>query len=116
MGTCDIHIKASGMRKEQDFIVYPISSGSDASKITIQSDTRFGYIDMTTGTLSLTPAKNNANSWDFSIAEIDKTIKTDQLTQEEINQIKMEVFGTTNSMAGNNGIMYTDNGGAVNIL
>lgn len=58
MGTTSFDGKFLGMRKPQDFIVYPMHSEDAAAKAKIQSDTRIGTIDMQTGEVMLSrPAK-----------------------------------------------------------
>ena len=47
MGTTSFDLKVKGMRKPQDFIVYPITEKTD--KIRIQSDKKFGEIHLPTG-------------------------------------------------------------------
>jgi hypothetical protein len=49
MGTLSFDMKLSKMRKPQEFIVYPVSANDADKPITIQSDTRIGVIDLSTG-------------------------------------------------------------------
>lgn len=51
MGTVDFDGKFNGMRKAQDFIVYPMQDSG--SLITIQSDTRIGVINLETGEVKM---------------------------------------------------------------
>ena len=49
MGTISFNMKIEGMRKFQDFIVYPIQKNDSEKVITIQSDTRIGRLNLNTG-------------------------------------------------------------------
>lgn len=49
LGTLSFELKLPKMRKPQEFIVYPVSSGDADKPITIQSDTRIGVIDLNSG-------------------------------------------------------------------
>lgn len=51
VGTLSFTMKGLGMRKAQEFVVYP---GKDAcNMVTIQSDTRIGKLDTTNGTVRM---------------------------------------------------------------
>jgi hypothetical protein len=52
MGTISFSHKFQGMRKAQEFIVYPKHECND-SKLMIQSDTRIGILDAVTGKVTL---------------------------------------------------------------
>ena len=49
MGTISFNMKIEGMRKFQDFIVYPIQKNDSEKVITIQSDTRIGRLNLKIG-------------------------------------------------------------------
>lgn len=49
MGTISFVMKIKGMKKPQDFIVYPISADQAGKPIMIQSDTRIGLLDLSSG-------------------------------------------------------------------
>lgn len=51
MGTASFDAKFDGMRKAQDFIVYPMKDSAESALI--QSDTRIGRINMQTGAVIL---------------------------------------------------------------
>lgn len=111
MGTISFDGQFNGMRKAQDFIVYPIQQ-SDLLKIdyiVIQSDTRFGKINLNNGTVVMSKAKaNGANSMDLALTgEI-----VGKLDAEVIENLKENIRGTENKKAGNNGVMYCDNSAA----
>lgn len=78
-GTLDIEAKFKGMRKEQDFNSYRKESNTD--KLTIQSDTRIGYIDIKTGEVSLCkPKANGAYFHDLMNVAVVDTISFEELT------------------------------------
>ncbi|MDG1950042.1 MAG: hypothetical protein P8J32_04500 [bacterium] len=115
MGTKSIIAKFPKMRKSQSFIVYPISSGSDAKTIKIQSDTRMGQINTETGEVLLTkPYPNGAY---FHHLQIGQT-QTFNLSDVDLQSLRMEIFASANSEAGKeeNGVIQSDNSGAINIL
>jgi hypothetical protein len=60
VGTTDIIAKFPKMRKEQSFVVYPMQDSGPI--IHIQSDNRFGKIDLDNGRVSISTPKNYANS------------------------------------------------------
>lgn len=49
MGTTSFDMQLKGMRKEQDFIVYPVQKDQKDKVILIQSDKRIGKINLETG-------------------------------------------------------------------
>ncbi len=116
LGTLDIYMTLPGMRKEQDFCVYPISKGDQAKVITIQSGNRFGKIDLSTGRgLMSKCAGTYSSSITYIQAQIRGTLQAFTVTPEDVNKLKLEIFGTTDSMAGAS-FIYCDNSGAVNVL
>lgn len=116
LGTADIPMKGPGMRKEQDFTVYPISKTDPDQIITIQSPTRIGRIDLKTGRGQYTPAQaGGAYNHHFALAQIKGTMVTFQLQDIDTQYIKMYIFSTAAERAGNKGII-SDNSGAVNML
>lgn len=113
MGTASIVMKIAGMRKFQDFIVYPIQSGNDGKYITIQSDTRIGKIEMETGRGLM--SHSHANGAYFHHLSFD--VKTPfQLSALDLQALKLQVFASSSSHAGDNGIVYSDNSNAHKVL
>jgi hypothetical protein len=100
-GTISFDAKFSGMRKEQDFIIYP----NPENELVIQSDNRIGYISKT-GDVVIAKAKNRAE-FGFRPKVIDKL--------DNIGELLESVRKTSSSMAGNNGIVFVDNSTAANI-
>jgi hypothetical protein len=57
MGTVSFDGQFPGMRKPQDFIVYPMQAGDSVAQIKIQSDKRSGFISLVSGAVSLYPGQ-----------------------------------------------------------
>lgn len=112
MGTTSFNGKFSGMRKEQSFIVYPISITE--TYIMIQSNTRFGYIEIATGVCTLSASHvGGAYCLSYAIDHAKNKCKVDVIPQEEFNTLLNFIRGTSNPMAGNNGMnVFCDNGKA----
>lgn len=112
MGTVSFDAKFTGMRKPQDFITYPISTGDQATRIKVQSDTRIGFIDLNDGTVTMS-ASIQGGAYNHHLASV-KPI--DKLTGEELLLLKAKILGTANGHAGTNGVVYVDNGGAMDVF
>lgn len=111
MGTCSFDGKFSGMRKAQDFIVYPIKSEDDAKRVTIQSDTRIGWVNLESGQVMLSPAKaSGAYFHHLALAQ-----KAGILSGEQLLMLKAQILGTASGKAGSNGIVFADNSGALGV-
>ena len=111
MGTLDITAKFNGMRKAQEFIVYPIKSTDQQDNILIQSGTRIGRIDLNNGKVTMsTPRAGGSYGVHLAFATVIDTLST-----EELAGLKFRMVQTASNKAGNNGIMYTDNSGAENV-
>lgn len=54
-----LSLKLGSMRKAQDFVVYP--AAADATKLTVQSDTRIATLDLTTGKAVLSKAHSSGS-------------------------------------------------------
>jgi hypothetical protein len=117
MGTMSFDGKFPGMRKAQDFIVYPIKAGEVPKEIEIQSDTRFGAVELATGKVFMSkPHANGANGWHLALEGRGLSLCT--LPAEELLLLKGHIMGTASAEAGKkeNGIMQCDNSGAINIF
>lgn len=115
MGTISFNMMYKGMRKVDDFIVYPKSSDDTDSVIIIQSGRRFGKLDLNTGK-SIIAVGDNANSITLSMQIALKTAKCVMFTPEQCQQLKERILGTYSSKAGTNGIMYSDNTGVIGLI
>jgi len=112
MGTISFDGKFKGMRKYQDFIVYPLDKNNDALKIKIQSDTRIGYIKLDDGKVIM--SKSISSGAYFQHLTFAKHIDT--LSKEELSGLKFRLFLTSGESVGNNAIrMTTDNSSASKI-
>ena len=109
MGTLSFDAKFKGMRKEQNFIVYPIHKGNNVDKIMIQSETRIGYLYLNTGDVIMShPRSGGSYSPHLMFAK-----KIDQLDKEELAGFKFRLVQTEGDSVGNNGMkIITDNSGA----
>lgn len=107
MGTASFTGKFEGMRKVQEFIVYPIRAEQDW--IDIQSDTRYGQIDLTTG--DVTMSKPHAGGA-YQIHHMTEGHGVGVLTERELIYLKQFIRHTASANAGTNGIVYCDNSGA----
>jgi len=108
MGTTSLELKIKGMRKPQDFIVYPISNEQAGKPITIQSDTRFGYLDLSSGRGLMSQSHaNGAYSYHFSM---DKKVPF-KISETDVQKIKEHLASKASSKAGNS-VIFSDNSGA----
>lgn len=113
MGTTSFDMKVGNMRKAQDFIVYPISKGEQAKVLLIQSSTRIARLDINTGKGIMSQAHSNG-AYGHHL-QLDKLIPF-ELSPLDTQALRMSIFVTADSKAGSNGVMFTDNSGAVNVL
>jgi hypothetical protein len=112
MGTISFNGKFKGMRKSQEFIVYPIHGGQDASRVTIQSDTRIGIVNLNTGTILMSPSiPSGAYNPHLALAR-----PLDMLSGEELLLLKSNILSTAKGAAGSNGVVFTDNSGALDVF
>ena len=116
MGTVSFDAKFAGMRKPQDFIVYPIKAGDESGRIVIQSDTRIGLIDVESGKVWM--SKPRAGGANFMHLPYGNTPYTDKLSQEDLFSLKARIFATAHGAAGKaeNGVVQTDNSGALEVF
>ena len=110
MGTTSFDGLFPGMRKAQDFTVYPVKSEQDAGRVTVQSDTRIGFIHMTTGTVTMSKP-GGAYFIHLNGAQIIGTLPADDLLL-----LKAAIMGSAHGNAGTNGMVYTDNSGALAVF
>ena len=108
MGTTDIEMKISGMRKAQDFIVYPIGADDAGSVITIQSDTRIGQINLVKGVGVM--SQSHSNGAYFVHLQMDK-LTPFTISESDLQNIKSHIFKTAGDNVGSRGIV-SDNSGA----
>lgn len=112
MGTTDIIMKIKGMRKTQNFIVYPIDKDDSAKTIKIQSKTRIGLIDLNTGKGKM--SKSHSSGAYFFHLQMDP-LTSFELSGIDLQALKMRIFTSSDSEAGNS-VVKTDNSGAIKVL
>jgi len=78
--------KFANMRKEQNFVIYPVSIGDNF--IRIQSDGRFGQINKDGKVVLTSKNANYPNSQNLSIEVYKNTAVTDIATPEEMQEIR----------------------------
>ena len=110
MGTTSFELKATGMRKFQNFTVYPIDS--DQKFVKIQSDTRIGKLYFETGIIKM--SKSHASGAYFHHLNID-TLTTSNLTPLDLQTLKLHIATTTGSKVGDRGVL-SNNSAAIRIL
>jgi len=107
MGTVSFSAKFPGMRKEQEFIAYPMQDSGQ--QIKVQSDTRMGMINFESGKVCMSvPHSGGAY---FIHLQTDK-LKVFDLSIEEIQTLKMWIKSTGGVSVGS-AHCYSDNTGAI---
>lgn len=110
VGTVSFDGKFNGMRKAQGFIVYPLKMAD--TRLTVQSDTRIGTIDLRTGDVEMSPSiRGGAYFPHLCLAT-----HAGKLDAESLLMLKAAVMGTASGKAGTNGVVYTDNSGALEVF
>lgn len=110
MGTLSFNLKLKNMRKFQDFIVYPIKNGD--TKILIQSDTRIGTIEMTTGDGKMSQS-HTGGAYGIHLS-MDK-LTSFKLNDDQLNELKIELSKTAGVNVGSS-IVKSDNEGAAQFI
>ncbi len=115
MGTTSFDMKIQGMRKFQNFNVYPITKDSESKHIiTIQSNTRIGQLDLNNGLGTM--SESHFGGAYFVHLTMDKRVRF-ALSNLDLEALRLHIMGTSCSEAGKqeNGCILTDNSGAINI-
>jgi len=116
MGTTQFDAKFPGMRKAQNFLCYPLSSGDSAKTVTIQSDTRIAQIDTETGKVLMSASHSNgAYFHTLQMDQMKGKAKTFTLSGLDLSGLKMHIFTTAGKSVGNV-VIQSDNSGAQNIF
>lgn len=113
MGTTNLIMKIKGMRKSQDFVVYPISKDDSSKVIKIQSDTRIGLLDLDTGKGKM--SKSHPSGAYFHHLQTDKLTEF-KLSEVDLQALRLKIFTSNDKKAGSNGIVHTDNSGAKSVF
>lgn len=101
MGTISFDAKFNGMRKPQDFIVYPNPA---IDRIVIQSDSYMGEI--AGGSITYSRAQH-------SVAFMLAVKRYDVI--DNIEELRAAIRGTASKMAGSSGIVFVDNSSAAEV-
>lgn len=108
MGTISFLMKIKGMKKPQEFIVYPISADQAGKPIMIQSDTRIGVLDLSSGSGLMSQSHpNGAYGHHF---QMDKKVPF-KINETDLQRLKDKISDTAGSSVGTKGII-SDNSGA----
>lgn len=109
MGTLDIIFKIKGMRKPQDFLLYPITK--ESKNLKIQSNTRIAFLNLEgKGKMS----QSHQNGAFFHHFQMDKL--TDfEFSQTDWQQI-VDYIGTTQGDLVGSSVVKSDNSGAKSIF
>ncbi len=111
MGTVSFDGQFAGMRKPQDFIVYPMHD--NGSIIKIQSNNRMGQINLDTGELILSPAARcHAGFFWLQLSVARKTATVETLPAEELQTLRQWIKSTGGLLVGES-FVKTDNTGAM---
>lgn len=111
MGTVSFDGLFTGMRKAQDFVVYPMQDSGTV--ISIQSDHRFGRVDLATGRGILSANRAQyANSMFLSMCVATKTAVAITLEAEELQTLRGWIKSTGGTLVGAS-FVKCDNTGAL---
>jgi len=114
LGTISFQGKFLKFKKLQEFIVYPMHSGEQTDRLTVQSDTRIGMIRLSDGKVIMSPSRPSGSyGIHLALAEY-----AGQLSAEELLLLKSNVMATAHGDAGRsiNHMIGTDNAGALNVF
>jgi hypothetical protein len=112
MGTISFDGQFKGMRKPQEFICYPLHAGDPADRITIQSDTRIGFICTSDGRALVSPSRPSGSYF----PHLSLATYAGQLDAAELLLLKAHILASASGRAGSNGIVVTDNSAALDIF
>jgi hypothetical protein len=111
MGTLSFDGKFPGMRKAEDFIIYPMHDSG--TEIRIQSDHRFGCIDLDSGAVLLSARRADyANAAWLTVCQIRGTAVRFTLAEEDRQTLRQWVKSTGGILVGSS-FVKTDNTGAM---
>lgn len=110
LGTVSFDGQFQGMRKPQNFIVYPMQDSGEI--ITIQSGARIGQLDLATGKLRM--SQSHASGAYFLHLQLDR-LNRETLPAEDVQTLRQWVKSTGGPMVGGNNALriYSDNTGAL---
>ena len=101
LGTQSFELKFKGMRKFESFCVYPINGRTD--KIYFQSGHRWAELNLENKTFEISASRPQyANIAWMQVCRMNKTTKSEQITDEQFNYIIAEIAKTAGENVGNN--------------
>ena len=106
MGTLSFEFRLPNMRKMQEFIVYPVTSGD--TSIMIQSGTRIGRIDMSNGVGVMSQSHPNGA---YGVHLVMDKLVPFELSTEQLDTLKEQLAKTAGSLVGSS-VVKSDNSGA----
>jgi hypothetical protein len=111
MGTVSFDGRFQGMRKAQDFIVYPLEKSGPV--IRVQSESRFGQINLDTGEVVMSAAttRHPNSSW-LAQCVYNRTATVETLPAEETATLRQAVKATGGLLVGES-FVKSDNMGAM---
>src|SRR4051812_46305061 len=113
MGTIDFQGQFGNMKKPQGFIVYPMQESG--ARIHIQSDNRFGTIDLDTGKGLVTPATpGHASAAKLTMSIMDQSAIRIPLDEATRLVLREAVKSTGGAVVGNS-IVQVQNPGAIEL-
>lgn len=86
MGTVSFTAQFKGMRKPQEFCVYPLQGGDDRTRVKVQSDSRIGYIT-NAGAVLMSPPRAGGSYFVHLVS----AKEIDLLTPEELEALRKNV-------------------------
>ena len=93
LGTQSFELKFKGMRKFESFCVYPINGRTD--KIYFQSGHRWAELNLENKTFEISASRSQyANIAWMQVCRMNKTTKSEQITDEQFNYIIAEIAKT----------------------
>ena len=105
MGTISFDLKAKGMRKTQEFILYPVQGKSIADDLMIQSDTRIGYLNLEHKTIRITKGfSGGAYSTHLMMTPLSKH----DVPEDVAIELELKILETHSKEAGTHNVV-TDN-------
>lgn len=111
MGTLSFDGRFGKMRKPEDFIVYPMQDSGTG--IRIQSEHRFGCIDLDTGSGDISARRQQyANGMWLTLCRIRGTNESIQLSTEDLQTLRQWVKSTGGLLVGES-FVKCDNTGAM---
>jgi hypothetical protein len=111
MGTITFEGQFDGMRKPQEFIVYPLHAGDEAKRLKIQSDTRIGFVHLADGEVVLSPpSPSGAHN-----RHLVQSRPAGRLSGEALLNLKTHVMASASGHAGTS-VVYTDNSAALEVF